>query len=124
MTNRCIPVRLKNKADCASSVDVLLISSRAGKGFCFPKVRQRGGLLPHRLSAFLLSRQELHFLCWHNASDNLSVVYQGGWEDDETVEAAAMRETVEEAGVRGTLEVSRGLAGACDQHSGLDGCSP
>lgn len=30
---------------------------------------------------------------------------QGGWEADETVEAAALRETVEEAGVRGTLEV-------------------
>ena len=30
---------------------------------------------------------------------------QGGWEADETVEAAAARETVEEAGVRGNLEV-------------------
>ncbi len=31
---------------------------------------------------------------------------QGGWEDDESVESAAQRETVEEAGVRGVLEVS------------------
>jgi len=45
---------------------VLLITSRGGKGWVFPK---------------------------------------GGWEDDETVEAAAKRETVEEAGVRGTIEV-------------------
>lgn len=30
---------------------------------------------------------------------------QGGWEDDETVEIAAQRETMEEAGVRGVLEV-------------------
>lgn len=30
---------------------------------------------------------------------------QGGWEKDETVEDAAARETVEEAGVRGRLEV-------------------
>lgn len=30
---------------------------------------------------------------------------QGGWEDDETVEVAAQRETMEEAGVRGVLEV-------------------
>lgn len=30
---------------------------------------------------------------------------QGGWETDETVEAAAKRETIEEAGVRGALEV-------------------
>ena len=33
-------------------------------------------------------------------------VPQGGWETDETVEDAAARETVEEAGVRGQLEVS------------------
>ena len=30
---------------------------------------------------------------------------QGGWETDESVQVAAMRETVEEAGVRGKLEV-------------------
>ena len=36
---------------------------------------------------------------------------QGGWEADETVEAAAARETVEEAGVRGNLEVS--LSSCC-----------
>jgi len=29
---------------------------------------------------------------------------KGGWEDDETLEAAARRETVEEAGVRGSIE--------------------
>jgi diphosphoinositol-polyphosphate diphosphatase len=29
---------------------------------------------------------------------------KGGWETDETVEAAAKRETIEEAGVRGVLE--------------------
>jgi diphosphoinositol-polyphosphate diphosphatase len=46
-------------------VEVLLITSKGGKGWVFPK---------------------------------------GGWEDDETVEAAAARETVEEAGVRGLLE--------------------
>ena len=34
-----------------------------------------------------------------------SVQGQGGWEDDESVESAAQRETVEEAGVRGVLEV-------------------
>jgi hypothetical protein len=30
---------------------------------------------------------------------------QGGWETDETVEDAAARETLEEAGVRGIIEV-------------------
>ncbi len=40
----------------------------------------------------------------HQARSNESL--QGGWEADETVEAAAARETVEEAGVRGVLEVT------------------
>lgn len=30
---------------------------------------------------------------------------QGGWEDDETVEEAACREALEEAGVKGILNV-------------------
>eukprot|EP00798_Chlamydomonas_sp_ICE-L_P029063 gene29063-32267_t len=61
----CIPVRMTGQENSVDNVEVLMVSSRGGKGFCFPK---------------------------------------GGWEDDETVEAAAMRETVEEAGVRGELE--------------------
>jgi 8-oxo-dGTP pyrophosphatase MutT (NUDIX family) len=41
-----------------------------------------------------------------NASRGEGLVFpKGGWETDETVEAAARRETVEEAGVRGNLEV-------------------
>ena len=36
---------------------------------------------------------------------------QGGWESDESVETAAQRETMEEAGVRGELEVRRGRQG-------------
>lgn len=35
----------------------------------------------------------------------MACAIQGGWETDETVEAAAKRETIEEAGVRGVLEV-------------------
>jgi diphosphoinositol-polyphosphate diphosphatase len=64
---RCIPVRIQeDTADASNQVQVLLISSRGGKGWVFPK---------------------------------------GGWEQDEVVEAAALRETIEEAGVRGRIEV-------------------
>ena len=66
---RCIPVRISPDG---SHLQVLLITSRGGKGLVFPK---------------------------------------GGWEQDEDVQAAAARETVEEAGVRGELEV-RSLAGS------------
>ncbi|KAJ9533030.1 hypothetical protein QJQ45_018127 [Haematococcus lacustris] len=62
----CIPVRIKSGVGPEPHVDVLMISSRGGKGLCFPK---------------------------------------GGWESDETVDNAARRETVEEAGVRGILEL-------------------
>lgn len=61
----CIPVRTNGPGDAIDDVEVLLVTSRGGKGWVFPK---------------------------------------GGWEDDETVEAAAQRETLEEAGVRGSLE--------------------
>ena len=44
---------------------------------------------------------------------NLGTV-QGGWETDEDVESAAARETVEEAGVRGRLEVR-------DAHKAVEG---
>lgn len=35
----------------------------------------------------------------------LIMLTQGGWEKDESIEDAAMRETVEEAGVIGDVEV-------------------
>lgn len=34
------------------------------------------------------------------------LLYQGGWENDETVEEAACREALEEAGVKGIIKVS------------------
>lgn len=61
----CIPVRFKPGVEGPAGVEVLLVTSRAGKGHVFPK---------------------------------------GGWEIDEDLKAAALRETVEEAGVRGVLE--------------------
>ncbi|KAH7617995.1 putative Nudix hydrolase 13, mitochondrial [Nannochloris sp. 'desiccata'] len=67
----CIPIRyssstVHNTPSGAASARVLMITSRNGKGYVFPK---------------------------------------GGWEVDESVEVAAQRETVEEAGVRGELEL-------------------
>jgi len=67
----CIPIRYSsstehNTPSGAASARVLMITSRNGKGYVFPK---------------------------------------GGWEVDESVEVAAQRETVEEAGVRGELEL-------------------
>jgi diphosphoinositol-polyphosphate diphosphatase len=66
-----IPIRYSsstehNTPSGAASARVLMITSRNGKGYVFPK---------------------------------------GGWEVDESVEVAAQRETVEEAGVRGELEL-------------------
>ena len=40
------------------------------------------------------------------AYDCVAFSFQGGWENDETVEEAAVREAIEEAGVRGDLMVS------------------
>jgi 8-oxo-dGTP pyrophosphatase MutT (NUDIX family) len=60
----CIPYR----SGGGGAPEVLLITSRRGKGWGIPK---------------------------------------GGWEDDERVEAAAQRETIEEAGVRGVIEVGK-----------------
>ena len=37
------------------------------------------------------------------AYDCVAFSFQGGWENDETVEEAAVREAIEEAGVRGDL---------------------
>lgn len=62
----CIPVRYSLNRSDHSFARVLMITSRSGKGYVFPK---------------------------------------GGWEVDESVEVAAQRETVEEAGVRGILEL-------------------
>jgi 8-oxo-dGTP pyrophosphatase MutT (NUDIX family) len=36
---------------------------------------------------------------------NITLFCQGGWEDDENVFEAASREALEEAGVKGTLNV-------------------
>lgn len=81
----------------------MLISSRGGKGWVFPKVRRRPLQpgLPRLSPRDVWSPAESIHPCFTTAA------LQGGWENDETLEAAAMRETVEEAGVRGRLEVRK-----------------
>jgi len=119
---RCIPVRRAPKEE-GGEMQVLLVSSRGGKGFGLPKVR--GLKLPRLLGNLLLILLAILIETgWGVHGGALSVtarghgphacvngvVLQGGWEDDESVEDAARRETIEEAGVRGTLEV-RALMG-------------
>lgn len=67
---------------------------------------QRYCLLRHILycfeTQFLFIFNPFWCCCWH-----VCVVWpQGGWETDESMEQAALRETIEEAGVVGSVEVS------------------
>lgn len=55
----------------------------------------------------------LGVLIYNKISDLIQLIHhslmnclQGGWETDESIKEAASRETLEEAGVRGTVEVS------------------
>ena len=52
------------------------------------------------------ARVPTHLQLFFMASLGLPVSCQGGWELDESLKAAAKRETVEESGVRGKVEVS------------------
>lgn len=45
-------------------------------------------------------RREINIFSWK------MTFFQGGWEKDETMEEAALRETIEEAGVLGIVDVS------------------
>lgn len=92
MSCSCIPVRV-SVIDGRKDISILMISSRGGKGLVFPKV------------CYSESAWTDYFVITQ-MYDGHAVDSQGGWEADETVEAAAARETVEEAGVRGSLEVS------------------
>jgi hypothetical protein len=85
----CIPVRYCQGKLGADAVEIMLVSRRGGKGWVLPKVLN----------------ECLDGAWWCLVSPGSGGARQGGWEDDEPVEAAAERETVEEAGVRGLLEV-------------------
>ncbi|KAB5519317.1 hypothetical protein DKX38_023636 [Salix brachista] len=77
---QCIPLKYRSFADNEGGkyekvVKVLVINANSGPGLLFPKFP----------------------FVW------ISKNMQGGWENDETVEEAAAREALEEAGVRGDL---------------------
>ncbi|RWV80280.1 hypothetical protein GW17_00058475 [Ensete ventricosum] len=98
---RCIPYKFNaggrggiRDDDIGTLMEVLVVSSPKGNGLLFPKVCEHNGFtsiciisLPSLPSWFLLT-------------------LQGGWETDETIEQAALREALEEAGVQGNVEVS------------------
>ena len=71
----------------------MITSSSGGHGLVFPKVTRTPSLCSNHSEVTPVPGIATELL-------------QGGWESDETVEAAAARETVEEAGVRGRIEVS------------------
>lgn len=99
---RCIPYRYRQTEQESSSVEdieVLVISSQKGQGILFPKVIPLSSWL--FMSLWLGFPFEIMFdICI------IAMWLQGGWELDESMEEAAYRETLEEAGVTGHLEVS------------------
>ncbi|KAF3780292.1 Nudix hydrolase 17 [Nymphaea thermarum] len=82
----CIPYRFNadqsNHDKCVQSLEVLVVKSQKSDRVLFPK----------------------NFV---NAHCNVNLLQlKGGWEKDETVEDAARREAMEEAGVEGLMEVN------------------
>ncbi|KAI3865541.1 hypothetical protein MKW92_046413 [Papaver armeniacum] len=88
----CIPFKYREDdsgdSNCKKIVEVLMINSSSGPGLLFPKVEQ---ILVSVLLSMLLK------------TSGVITTLLGGWENDETVEEAAAREALEEAGVRGVM---------------------
>ena len=101
---RCIPYRYR-KTNKSKELEVLVISSQNGKGMLFPKVLFA---LACRmwLFYFLVLVNPLVITCNFTIFTKRPLSLQGGWEMDEDMKDAALRETFEEAGVRGVVEVS------------------
>uniref|UniRef100_A0A2N9HZY3 Nudix hydrolase domain-containing protein n=1 Tax=Fagus sylvatica TaxID=28930 RepID=A0A2N9HZY3_FAGSY len=106
----CIPFRYRDSvqsgdANTEKIIEVLMINSTSGPGLLFPK-----GELPEEnfkeFSSQPCMRQRTLGGLGHSPSPSwrwYSEVTNGGWENDETVQEAAVREAIEEAGVRGEL---------------------
>lgn len=126
-----IPVRFKPGVPGPDGVEVLLISSRRGKGDVFPKGGWEVRLTQGQAWASAYCRE--HCVCMaapfrpasprqHPSAGCLCATLKAlllplVLQVDEELREAAQRETVEEAGVRGELEVR--TRGACRvQHTG------
>lgn len=129
---RCIPYKLdKNVQDkncrVEDSVRVLMISTPNRKDLVFPKVHFH--ILPASFSSqfgnsFIgiwikgldyTARMQVNALCAVKI-DAIVWFFKGGWEDDETLDQAACREAMEEAGVTGLLGVCHFIFSAWDFH--------
>ncbi|TKY61084.1 Nudix hydrolase 4 [Spatholobus suberectus] len=85
----CIPYRYKRKGSQEKELEVLVISAQNGNGMQFPKV----------FVNFIAIGCEMELKMFH---------FQGGWETNESMEQAALRETIEEAGVVGHVQSKLG----------------
>ena len=77
-----------------------MISSKKGQRMMFPKV-----IITYNIDKIINYNFSVH----HSSSSNWknhTLINQGGWEADESVEEAAARESLEEAGVLGKVGVS------------------
>ncbi|KAJ6850469.1 nudix hydrolase 13, mitochondrial-like [Iris pallida] len=78
------------------------------------KLRLVAGVIPYRLKAGVEKNQSMSFLdgleilMISTPKRNDLVFPKGGWENDETVEEAACREALEEAGVMGNIRENLG----------------
>jgi diphosphoinositol-polyphosphate diphosphatase len=75
---------------------VLMISTPNRKDLVFPKVREEHN---YSVMFFICKKINELLLCF----DFLHL--KGGWENDETIYEAACREVLEEAGVKGIINV-------------------
>ena len=121
LPNRCVPYRLKpvdeddkngfyvkkkedDMVDLIYRLEFLMISSPDRHDLVFPKVRNQSILFSSLVSSPWLCR----IIVLTKYFDN-----QGGWENDETMGQAACREALEEAGVRGILNVGSSSSFYC-----------
>ncbi|KAE8021949.1 hypothetical protein FH972_007796 [Carpinus fangiana] len=90
-----------------SQENMVALVSRTGRHlqrYCMGR-RQVVGCIPYRYSE---EARELEVLVISSQKGNRMLFPKGGWEIDESKIEAASRETVEEAGVRGIIELELG----------------